>query len=267
MAIFGQEFSFGFDEIPVSEKMRALRDAGFQDVMLHWFDENDQDNHLYRYDEALKAGLGVHTAHFAMDKTHFLWQDCAEGEQYGKELLTAIKECGERHIENLVIHTTKKLITPPPNEIGVRRIEKAVRLTEEEHVNIAVENTRFLEYNQYLYDHVPSDCLKFCFDCGHANCFTPNEDPLGRFADRLVTTHIHDNHRMKDADEHLMPGEGLIDLDTVFRRLIALDCKYFNLESHFGKRDREEGISMQEYLRRSFEALTTLYHRNLKGER
>ena len=71
---------------------------------------------------------------------------------------------------------------------------RALEEAQAQGVNIALENTRFLRYNQYLYQRLNSPRLKFCFDSGHANCYTPQEDPLALFGDKLCTMHLHDNY-------------------------------------------------------------------------
>jgi sugar phosphate isomerase/epimerase len=61
------------------------------------------------------------------------------------------------------------------------------------------------------------DDLGVCFDTGHAHMMTNVEqawDLLGRYT---RSTHVHDNH--KDRDAHLFPGEGSIDWSDTMRLL------------------------------------------------
>jgi sugar phosphate isomerase/epimerase len=62
--------------------------------------------------------------------------------------------------------------------------------------------------------------LKFCFDIGHAHIGDGVEKSLGAMAERILTTHIHDNHGEKD--EHLLPFEGSIDWDAALGALAGL---------------------------------------------
>ena len=240
--------------------MRAIRNAGFDDVMIWWGTgfAGEKETPPAIFDAACARGLSVRTAHFPTYDTPSLWLEGERGDAYERALIDALKECGERRIRHLVVHTTKKLVTPPPNATGARRMTRAAEAAEKYGVDIALENTRFLAYNQYLYDHVPSGRLRFCFDCGHANCFTPGEDPLGRFGDRLVTMHLHDNHGAAAGDEHLRPGEGEIDFERLSARLSALSPESYNLESHYGAPDRARGLTMEEYLALSYETLVKL---------
>lgn len=55
--------------------------------------------------------------------------------------------------------------------------------------------------------------LKLCFDAGHANVYGNMATAFEIMRERIVTTHIHDNHGEKD--EHLLPYEGTIDWDAL----------------------------------------------------
>lgn len=242
---WGHDFPFGFFDIPAWDRLLAVKAAGFDDVMIHWQEEEGLDA-CRRYDQAIRAGLQIHTVHFPQETAADLWREGEAGDALEAQLIQALREAGERKIAHLVMHTTRKLITPPPNEIGARRIARAMEAAEKYSVNLALENTRFLEYNQYLYDHVPSPRLGFCYDCGHANCYTPGQDPLGRFGEKMVTMHLHDNHGKKD--EHLLIGEGSVDLRQVFRRLAARRPASYNLESRYRPVEGKRPWSLEEYL-------------------
>jgi sugar phosphate isomerase/epimerase len=54
--------------------------------------------------------------------------------------------------------------------------------------------------------------LRYCFDIGHAHIDSEVAPSFELLRDRVVTTHIHDNHG--ERDEHLLPYEGTIDWDA-----------------------------------------------------
>lgn len=54
--------------------------------------------------------------------------------------------------------------------------------------------------------------LRFCFDIGHAHIEPGVAAAFEVMRERVVTTHVHDNHG--DEDEHLLPFEGTIDWDA-----------------------------------------------------
>jgi sugar phosphate isomerase/epimerase len=59
--------------------------------------------------------------------------------------------------------------------------------------------------------------LKLCLDTGHAHMEAPVEVAFDAIRDRVVTSHIHDNHG--DKDEHLLPYTGTIDWDAALGAL------------------------------------------------
>ncbi len=88
-------------------------------------------------------------------------------------------------------------------------------------VTIALENTpgelgapetlqQFIK-ETHLHD------LKLCFDIGHAHIEDGVQASFEAMRDRIVTTHIHDNHG--DKDEHLLPYNGNIDWDAALTAL------------------------------------------------
>lgn len=254
-ATLGQNFRFGYFGQSPLERMKAIRRAGFEDVMLWWGDEFAESDgtprQLWRLARA--QGLKVRTVHFPSTFAHHLWLAGEEGRQYEQALIAAVADCAAFQIEHLVVHTTRQLITPEPNALGAARLGRVLQRAESEGVNIALENTRFLRYNQYLYHRLDSPRLKFCFDSGHANCYTPNEDPLALFGDRLCSMHLHDNCGPQAGDQHLPIGEGTVDFARLFRRLAALSPTSYNLESHVCQRFM--ALTMEDYLTMSYRRL------------
>jgi sugar phosphate isomerase/epimerase len=80
-------------------------------------------------------------------------------------------------------------------------------------VTIALENTPdelgAPSSLQHFINETHLHDLKLCFDIGHAHMEEGVEASFDAMRDRVVTTHIHDNHGEKD--EHLLPYTGTID--------------------------------------------------------
>ena len=79
-------------------------------------------------------------------------------------------------------------------------------------VTLALENTpgNWLRAHlrQFIIDTRLTD-LRLCFDIGHAHIGDGVQASLEAMREFLVTSHIHDNHGVKD--EHLLPYEGTIE--------------------------------------------------------
>src|SRR5580700_9954561 len=83
-------------------------------------------------------------------------------------------------------------------------------------VTIALENTPDELGAPASLQHFIADThlhdLKLCFDSGHAHIEEGVQASFDAMRERVVSTHIHDNHG--DKDEHLLPFEGTIDWDA-----------------------------------------------------
>ncbi|HMF91469.1 MAG TPA: sugar phosphate isomerase/epimerase family protein [Candidatus Angelobacter sp.] len=90
-------------------------------------------------------------------------------------------------------------------------------------VSLLVENTpsdlatpeRLRELLRAL--HYPD--LGVCFDTGHAHLMSTVHQAFDVLADRICSTHVHDNNH--DRDSHLWPGEGSIDWSQTMQSLAA----------------------------------------------
>lgn len=255
----GLDFSFGFFHLPLRERLRLIGEAGFDAIMIILraaaFESASPAD---VFEAATRQGLRVTVVHAPTDHAADLWRNTQAGAAYEQSLLEGVRFCAERGASNLVLHTTRRLETPPPNETGAARAFRLAEAAEKYGVNLAWENTRFPDYNAYLYARVPSPRMRFCFDSGHANCFTPGEDPLARFGERMTAMHLHDNHGPRLGDEHLLPGQGEIDFPALMRRLKAYRPEYYHLESRFETDGTETAADMAAYLRDAYSRLRVL---------
>lgn len=257
----GQNFRCGFFEVDPLTRLKQIKQAGFDETMFWWGTEfEDTDGSRFDlFDNAVKIGLSVSTCHFPSTHADWLWYE-QEGKEYVKQFDQACAECGERGVKYLVIHLTRKLVTPPPNQTGADNFARMLDGANKHGVVMAVENTRFLNYNDFIVSRFKGNpALGFCFDSGHANCYTPSESPLERYSDMLVTTHIHDNLGPVGAepDQHHVMGEGTVNFSRIFDLLKKFDAKHINLESYCNPTSRYYGkLSLQQFLQMSFDRLT-----------
>jgi sugar phosphate isomerase/epimerase len=110
---------------------------------------------------------------------------------------------------------------PRKLDAAFNSLEHLAIFAKERGVTIALENTpgelgapetlqQFIK-ETHLHD------LKLCFDIGHAHIEDGVQASFEAMRDRIVTTHIHDNHGEKD--EHLLPYDGNIDWDAALGAL------------------------------------------------
>ncbi len=103
-------------------------------------------------------------------------------------------------------------------------LEQLVVFAKHRGVTIALENTPSeigapASLMQFVRETHLSD-LRFCFDIGHAHVEGGVLPGFHAMRERIVTTHIHDNHGEKD--EHLLPWEGTIDWDAALGEFASM---------------------------------------------
>jgi sugar phosphate isomerase/epimerase len=100
-------------------------------------------------------------------------------------------------------------------------LELLVVFAKQRGVAIALENTPGDLTSPSSLRHFIEDTrlhdLHMCFDIGHAHIEDGVETSFETMRERIVTTHLHDNHG--EADEHLLPYEGTIDWDAALTAL------------------------------------------------
>lgn len=127
---------------------------------------------------------------------------------------------------------------PAKFDAAFTSIEHLKIFAKERGAQVLLENTpnelstpeRLLEFINYT----RMDDLKICFDTGHAHMTGGVRPAFLTLRDRIVSTHVHDNHREKD--DHLMPFDGEIDWEQTVRDFRAVDGQFpllFELR-HYG---------------------------------
>lgn len=209
---------FGYS-IPMAERFRLIKAAGFDGVMLWWSDEHIEVDGAKELqpDLARRYGLAIENIHTPFEVINFLWEDSAAGDDIEKTLAKCIADCSKYEIPTAVIHVSRGNTPPPPNQIGLDRFKRLVDLAEKENINIALENLRKPEYLDFIFDRIQSDRLGFCYDSGHENSFTKGTDFLRRYGSKLMALHLHDNDGSDD--QHRLIGEGSIDWENLRKKL------------------------------------------------
>jgi len=185
-----------------------IKQAGFGGISLWWGDERDAD-YIKHPEQAREMGFLVENAHVGYKRTNNLWLDNIDGASMTDYLIQCVKDCAVAEVPAIVVHLTTGKTPPPFNAMGLDRIKRIVEQAERLNANIALENLRKPEYLEFVLGEIDSPRLGFCYDSGHHLLYAPNEDLLGKYGDRLMAIHLHDNDG--SADQHLLPFDGNID--------------------------------------------------------
>ncbi|MDU5290211.1 MAG: sugar phosphate isomerase/epimerase family protein [Clostridium sp.] len=207
---------FGY-RLPLSERVRLIREAGFKTV-LHWWDDSFLEEEGYTKEEQTelirREGLVIENAHLRFDHINDLWYDTLAGQAVLEGYLSDIDGLAAQEIPVAVLHPTRGFEAPPLSFVGMSRIHRLVEHAEKRGVKIAMENVRSNTSLTTILDSVASPMLGLCYDYGHDFVWskTPYELPR-RYQDRLFAVHLHDN--MGINDDHLAPGEGMVNWANV----------------------------------------------------
>ena len=206
---------FGYELSP-QERMRTIKQAGFDGVILLWADYFDKDYKDFpKYAE--KEGLYVENTHAPYLKANTIWENTLSGQEYTEHMIRCINDCAQYRIPTLVVHPINGLTPLPKSDIGIERFKKIVDHAEKLNVNIAIENQGNPQYIDLVFKNIQSEKLRFCFDSGHETYYSPQLDLLELYGDQLIALHLHDNNGTEDS--HSLPYTGTIDWNRISGQL------------------------------------------------
>ena len=202
---------FGF-ALPLPEKLRLIRQAGFDTVGLWWGDTFSRwDGSRESQAEAARhAGLRVENGHLPYFGCNALWEDKLAGQQLLEDYIGAIDAAAGR-VKTLILHPFDKDPPPIPPELFLTRLRILGERCARRQIRLALENLNERDCLCRLLDLCAENpWIGLCFDAGHNNTLSPAGFLLlHTYPGRLFALHLHDNDGAKD--QHLLPGEGSVD--------------------------------------------------------
>ena len=216
----------------VVETIYSIKNAGFNNVFVQWYDENWKISQEEQVKLCKKLGMNVVFAHLGYQTINSIWEEGRKGEELVKRYKKNIKECKKNNIPMVVMHLTREKVAPMYNEIGLNRLKKIVEYAKELGIRVAFENTKIQGYLEYVLENLKYDNVGICFDSGHNHAHFDDEFNFEFFKNRIFAVHLHDND--KSDDMHLLPFDGTIDWQKLIKKLkeanyegpITLELKY-----------------------------------------
>lgn len=206
---------FGYD-IPIGDRYRLIHEAGFDAVLMWWsssFGRGDYGDYHHGPQMAREAGLLIENIHAPIDRQDDLGRADLAGEASFEEYLQCIDDCAAYGIPTMVVHLPGD--NAPLDKLGLERVLRLAERAERAGVNMAMENLRNLENLALVMERVDSPRVGFCYDACHHYNYCAEEDLLGRYGQRLMAIHLHDNDG--DRGQHQLPMDGRIDWAVVMR--------------------------------------------------
>uniref|UniRef100_UPI0040560FF3 sugar phosphate isomerase/epimerase family protein n=1 Tax=Acetatifactor sp. TaxID=1872090 RepID=UPI0040560FF3 len=239
---------FGY-EVAISDRYKLIKEAGFVGVLLWWsdgFGRGTDYREGVRFAE--KAGLIVENIHTPIQGQDKLFLDDLAGEEVLACYLQCVKDCAEFHIPTMVVHLPDNAY--PVNELGMERIKRIAESAEKFDINVAMENVRNFQNVTRILDTIDSPQIGFCYDsCHHAN-YDSETDMLGKYGNRLMAIHLHDNGGVRG--QHQLPFGGNICWESVMKKIAATG--YRGATSLEPMNWGYEHLSIQEFLRQAYDA-------------
>jgi sugar phosphate isomerase/epimerase len=237
---------FGYD-VSISDRYKLIKEAGFDNVMLWWSEGFGRGRDYQKgVQYARNAGLFIENIHTPVQEQNNLSLDNLDGESVFQCYLQCINDCSEFNIPSMVIHLPEDKY--PINKLGMERVEGIINQAEEFNVNIAFENLGNIHNVAHVLNFTDSKKIGFCYDsCHHAN-YAIEDDLLGKYGNRLMAIHLHDNGGEKN--QHQLPFDGNIDWSMVMQKIVFTGYKgATTLEPmNWGY----ENLSIQEFLSNAY---------------
>lgn len=210
---------FGY-ELPLKERYRAIRRAGFHGVLIFWSNEFGRDacgtdNFREAAVFAREAGLILENIHAPVQHQNDLWRDNLAGQSLLDCYLQCIKDCASFEIPTMVLHLPDD--TCLPDATAAKRIQALAEQAERLNVNVALENLRNTENLAFALEQTDSPKIGFCYDSCHHQNYAPETDLLARYGSRLMALHLHDNGG--ERNQHRLPFDGSLDWPGVMEQI------------------------------------------------
>lgn len=115
--------SFGFD-LPVSERLRLIRRAGFDGFFSDWKPDAPIDEYARA---AAREGLVYQSIHAPFSKVSTVWDEGEAGDEYIRMLEDCVQCCADHGVPLAVIHPFIGFDRHEPNALGVERFDRLLR--------------------------------------------------------------------------------------------------------------------------------------------
>jgi len=241
---------FGYD-IPIGERYRLIKEAGFDSVLLWWSDFLDRGDYRRGPQLAREAGLVVENIHTPFQVQDDIWLDNIQGEAAVECYLQCIADCAEFDIPAMVVHLPDD--DKPYNAFGMDRIKRLADKAEKLGVNIALENLNNYGNLSIVLQHVESNRIGFCYDCCHHYNYCPEVDLPDIYGSRMMALHLHDTG---SGGIHQIPFDGMLDWSRIMEQVA--ETRYTGATAIEAMNWCYPHLTAHEYLYKAYESAARL---------
>ena len=244
------------------DALDLIRSVGFDAV---FSESNDPKTVCALREKCDKLGLSLDFLHAPFHGINNYWLPGDDYLELRRGIESSIDSAAAADVPLVVCHVSSGWWPPQICDVGLARFDALVDYANKKGVKIAFENLRKvgnLAAIMERYEKLPE--VGFCYDAGHEHCYTRTVHYMDLYADRLLCTHIHDNHGREkddwgDPDEHLLPFDGNIDYADMMRRLNeAAFAGTLMLEIYDSRRPDYRTMGNEAFLKAAFERISQI---------
>lgn len=245
---------FGF-VIPLPERLKMIKEAGFDATSVWWEDEKEPFA-ICKQDMprmVKEAGLLLENIHVPYNNSNDLWSENTDArESIVRKHIEWLNDCSRFNIPLMVMHIMEGEEPPAPNKYGIESMSHLVKAAEELGVKIAIENTLRDDSVLFLLSEIKSSHMGFCYDSSHASLRKHRNDLLLKdYGGRLFATHLSDNDGI--FDRHWLPGNGEICWDEMAASFPKDYKGFFTLETV--PTEEEKKLGPEKFLAKAFKKI------------
>ena len=212
------------------EEIKIFSEVGWEGFFSGWCYGENIASYRKLADE---LGMYYQSVHAPFHRVDRIWDDeTVEGDKATEEQIECIKQSAAVGVDLVIVHAIIGMEKCTPTALGLKRFERIVKAAEDNGVTMALENTEGEIYVEALMKEFgSSDKVRFCIDTGHELCYNGGRNIIGKYADKVVCTHLNDNLGQTGEiitwhdDAHLMPFDGIADWNGIAARLKAAGYK------------------------------------------
>ncbi|HCX65722.1 MAG TPA: sugar phosphate isomerase/epimerase [Eubacteriaceae bacterium] len=218
--------------MPIQERLKIIKQAGFDGAILWWEDEIYPNLVEKRHmpDLVAKEGLFLENIHTPFTDINDLWSvDNERRREVVQRYKRYVEDCRRFSIPTMVVHCTDVGSEKNSFSAGIESFEDLTEYAEKNRIKIAVENTRDHQLVEEVLKRIPSDYLGLCYDSSHDWLGEQSRGELLRLnVDRVFASHLSDNDGKKD--RHWILGDGYVDWKKIGNLMKQTPAEYFAME-------------------------------------
>jgi len=239
------------------ESLKLIAEAGILQVFMSFQNEHLNTKNYEKYLKLIKQHnlkvAFVHLGYRVNSGIKTLWEEGEAGDELINDYIKDIETVASDGIKVVCMHLTKSNYQSPMSQIAIERLKKLTKRAEELGVYVALENTVWPGYIEFVLDNIDSPNLGVCFDSGHNHLYFKDAFNFKRFKNKIMCVHLHDNDGT--SDQHMLPFDGNINWDEVTYELKNANYKGVTTAEVDTKSGYIEKMSLLEFFKRAKERL------------